>query len=249
MTTDQPSEMTWTRHTSNATGNSWVLGSFVLVIAVALGWYAASDGAWGFVALCVFLAAISPVHLVPPARRLVVEKGAVRVRRQPPLRNAALYVGLGCAAAGGVLLVGYSDEDGFGWTVAGAAWATVGVLVSLWGWRAAEFRVTPISLEFADGASFPMETVEAKITSNYRSDDTVTVSGGEAGARKKRRVIALRSQAIHPNTMVSTIEQLRAWRCEGVLVAPATIRAMVTIPDQTDVRVGQSTTIRLDDPR
>ncbi|MGZ8178913.1 hypothetical protein ACXVUM_13370 [Williamsia sp. SKLECPSW1] len=209
-----------------------------------LGYFTAMGGAWGFTALAVSMIAISPVQFVPPVLRLVVEEDSVVVRRQPPLRSPSVYLVVSVIAGGLILVVGYSGRS-WGWQTAGAVIAVLGTILSMWGWSAQQFRVSPTAIDFDDGTSFPIDRVTASITWNYRSDDTLTVSAPKPRGGRARRGVALRSQGVHPNTMFSTIDQLRAWNAAGVLASPETIARMLSIPDQPEVGAKQTVALPL----
>lgn len=237
--------MTWTRHTERVSSRHPVLGMVGLTIACFIGCLAASDGVWPPVAFAVFLACPTPLLCTAAVFRVEVDSYAVRVRRQPVLRNPATYLGAGAVGAGLVLVVAYAGEQQVAWMAVGGAIAILGLFLSRWAWRLQPFRITEDAIVFARGVTFPFETLTATLEHGIRSDDMAQIAANRTLLGGPKRHLALRAYGIHPNTALSTIHQIQEWKRAGASVPLPTVAAMLSISDQPDVAVRDSVQFEL----
>ncbi|MCP2192713.1 hypothetical protein LX14_000403 [Williamsia deligens] len=232
--------MTWTRHTDRVQSRHAVLGMVGLIIGGGIGYFAASDRVWPPVAFAVFLATSTLPLFTAAVLRLEVDEAAVHVRRQPVFRNPAVFFGAGVVAAGLVLVVAYANARSIVWLSVGGAISVLGVLLGAWAWRVQPFRITNDAVIFPKELTFPFATLTASIDYGVRSDDMVRLAANRTLLGGPKRYLALRAYGIHPNTALSTIKQIQAWKHHGVSVSLRTVAAMLSIPDQPDVAVKDS---------
>ncbi|MGU3292531.1 hypothetical protein [Williamsia sp. M5A3_1d] len=245
--TDDPRTFRWKRHLSSAsTGRGIAL--LIVPVAVFLMVMPALDGAWFGVVVGLFLLLTAPLILMGPTLRTVPDGDRVRVLAQPPLRNPRGWCAVDLGVCGAFLMfrafAGAAVDRGYlyGAVVFLTLALFLAVLSARWH---GELVISQRRIDVAPGMSFSVDDDEVMIRDYPRTEAVVTLKHRVPGEKRQTNELNYRLWGIHPNTLMSLIEQLRKWNSQGIEVDGRTIAEMAAVPDQPSLKQGQTTDIGL----
>ncbi|KQS00717.1 hypothetical protein ASG12_07595 [Williamsia sp. Leaf354] len=238
----------WTRHRSSAlTGRAIVL--LTVPVAVFLMVMPALDGAWYVVTLGLFVLMITPQMVMGPTLRTVPDGDRVRVLPQPFFRNPRAWIAVNLVVCGAFLLFWalISDPVDRGYLYGATAFIAVGALTAVFAVRwQGELVIGQKRIDVAPKMTFSVDDDEVVIRQLPRTEAVVTLKHRTPGEKRATNEMNYRLWGIHPNTLMSLIEQLRQWNSQGIEVDGRTIAEMAAVPDQTSLQQGESVEIVLD---
>lgn len=237
--------MTWARYSSFVYRPNFfrlavifVIGSVGTVVSLAIAVPVMAI-------VCAAIALIPVVLVIPQRRRVEPARNHVVVRRQPLLRNAALWLSAICGVAAVATVVAMATGSAQDWrlVISAAAFGCVAPILGFASYRdRGPLTLSSRGITFGNGAryTFGDDTIEHHDLSN--KVPAVICESARDGVKTSTRLLA-RPYDLDFNTLMSTLEQLQTWHRDGRVASPAEIKAMLTVTPPDNVDVGQSVQI------
>ncbi|MBJ7291577.1 hypothetical protein [Williamsia sp.] len=238
----------WTRHVEYGLVGK-VMGWVLIPFGVLIAYVAGRDHAWLPCAIGVYMLALAVPGCLGPSLRVEAEKEKARVRNQPPLRDARISLLVPSLGYGAFLveraLAG--DPVSTGYLVVGSILLVAGALLLVVRVVSrGDLLISQTRIDVPPRFAFSVDDDSASMQWGYRSDDMVILKRRKPNGRMSKTGLPYRLWGMHPNTVLSMIEQLREWNSESRVVDGKIIAAMAVIGNQKSVKKGESVNIPID---
>ncbi|MDL9949077.1 hypothetical protein QSJ19_26590, partial [Gordonia sp. ABSL11-1] len=215
--------MTWARYSSFAYRPNYYRLAFVFAIGLAGGALSIAVAIPVMAIVCAAIALIPVVLVIPQRRRVELAPNYVVVRRQPLMRNAALWLSAICGVAAAATVVAMATGSAQDWrlVISAVAFGCVAPILGFASYRdRGPLTLSSTGITFGNGAryTFGDDTIEHHDLSN-KVPAVICVSARD-GVTRSTRLLA-RPYDLDFNTLMSTIEQLQTWHRDGRTASPA----------------------------
>lgn len=234
--------MTWVKYSSFVYRPNFFRLAVVFVIGLAGVGLSIAMTAPLMVIVCLAIALIPVVLVIPQRRRIEIGRDCVVVHRQPPTRNGVLWLSVVCGAAAvaTIALIATGASQDWRLVISAVGFACVAPILGLASYRdRGPMTISSTDITFGNGTrySFGEDKISYRELSN--GVPAVICESVRDGTKRSTRLLA-RPYDLDFNTLLSTIEQLEAWHREGRPTSPAEIKAMLMVPPPAGIEVGES---------